>query len=120
MTIYQRLGVFALAVGMSSFGCAVSDDGSDGSDVTETRDRSDSVSDSVGSDNTATAAAELTGGVPTGVRCSNKAWVVDFLDDATQTTVVGTMSCTCFGPQLLAGVVSNTAVLVREHLCDFN
>jgi hypothetical protein len=99
MRIHQVLNVLVLAAAMHSIGCAV-DNGSD--------------------EKTSAEASDLTGGVPTGVRCSNKAWTINFLDDATHTIVVGTMSCTCFGPELLAGVESNFSVLVRERDCDFN
>lgn len=99
MRIHHVLNVLVLVAGLQSIGCAV--DGDRGPE-------------------TSTAASELSGGVPTGVRCSNKAWTINFLDDATHTTVVGTMSCTCFGPELLAGVESNFSVLVSERTCDFN
>jgi hypothetical protein len=99
MRIYQGLNVLVLVAGMHSIGCAVSDDSSA---------------------DTATATSDLSGGTPTGVQCSNKSWTINFLDDATHSVVVGTMSCSCFGPELLAGVESNFNVLVHERVCDFN
>jgi len=98
MRISQLLAVLTLVTGLHATGCAVSDD--------------------TGAD-TSAATSELSGGVPTGVQCSDKQWTINFLDDATHTVVVGTMSCTCFGPELLAGVESNFNVLVRERICDF-
>lgn len=103
MRLNQLLNVLVLAAGIQSIGCAVSDTGDDSSTA-----------------NTSAATAELGGGVGTGVQCSDKAWVINFLDDATHTVVVGTMSCTCWGPELLAGVESNFNVLVHERDCDIN
>ncbi|HEX7837208.1 MAG TPA: hypothetical protein VF469_07075 [Kofleriaceae bacterium] len=56
--------------------------------------------------------------VATGVRCSDKAWRVNFYSDATLTTVVGWMTCTCFGPEDLQGVTSNFTSLVFERDCS--
>jgi hypothetical protein len=58
--------------------------------------------------------------VSTGVRCSDKTWVVNFFSDATLTTKVGTMSCACFQMQQLTGVVSNFPKLAFEITCDLN
>ena len=92
--------VLVLAAGLHSVGCAVSDD----------EDRAA----------TSTVASELGAPVPTGVQCSDKTWTVDFYDDAAHTTLVGRMSCVCFRPELLAGVISSYQVLVHEITCDFN
>lgn len=42
--------------------------------------------------------------VNTGVQCTNKQWKDIFWSDATHTTQVGAMTCTCFGPEMLTGV----------------
>ena len=56
--------------------------------------------------------------VATGVTCSDKTWRVNFWSDASQTTMVGWMTCTCFRPQQLFGTTSNFATLAYEFTCD--
>jgi hypothetical protein len=56
--------------------------------------------------------------VATGVQCSDKAWRVNFWSDASQTTLVGWMTCTCWGPEQLFGVTSNFPTLGFEHQCS--
>jgi hypothetical protein len=56
--------------------------------------------------------------VATGVQCSDKAWRVNFYSDASLTTLVGFMTCTCFGPEQLSGVTSDFATLAFERQCD--
>lgn len=68
--------------------------------------------------NTSSMTSELAGGVPTGVWCSDKTWTVDFYQEAAYIHKVGTMQCICYQQQLLAGVTSNYAKLVREFTCS--
>lgn len=56
--------------------------------------------------------------VSTGVRCSDKAWKVNFYSDASLTTLVGTMSCACFQLEQLTGTTSNFTALVFERQCS--
>ena len=56
--------------------------------------------------------------VATGVQCSDKAWKINFYSDATYTTIVGSMSCTCWGPEILDGLESDFNLLVRERDCS--
>lgn len=56
--------------------------------------------------------------VATGVRCSDKAWRVNFYSDASLTTLVGWMTCTCFGPEMLNGTTSNFDTLAFERDCS--
>lgn len=100
MRITQLLNVLVVAAGLHSIGCA--------------------VDNPAGEDQTSTATSDLDAPMPTGIRCSDKAWIVDFYDDAAHTTLVGQRSCSCFGPELLAGVTSSFGVLEFEVVCDFN
>jgi hypothetical protein len=54
----------------------------------------------------------------TGVQCTNKQWKDIFWSDATFTTQVGTMTCTCFGPEVVTGVTSNFVTLAFEKNCS--
>jgi hypothetical protein len=56
--------------------------------------------------------------VSTGVRCSDKSWKVNFYSDASLTTLVGAMSCTCFAFEQLTGTTSNFSTLVFERQCE--
>jgi hypothetical protein len=56
--------------------------------------------------------------VLTGVQCTNKQWRDIFWSDATHTKQVGTMTCTCFGPEVLTGVESNFVTLAFEMNCS--
>lgn len=56
--------------------------------------------------------------VATGVQCTNKQWRVNFYSNASLTTVVGWMTCPCFGPEDLEGSESNFTSLVFEHNCS--
>ncbi|MEO7733103.1 MAG: hypothetical protein ABIY55_19225 [Kofleriaceae bacterium] len=99
MRLKQLLHVLVLVTGLHSIGCTVDNPSEDNA--------------------TSTATSDLAGGVPTGVRCSDKYWLVDFYSDATHTTLVGQMSCSCYQPELLAGVTSSFSVLEFEDVCDF-
>jgi hypothetical protein len=68
-----------------------------------------------------TVSSFLLGGVPTGVQCTNQAWRVDFYAEAGLVTRLGSLQCSCFQPQLVAGVItSNFTTLVYNRFCDFN
>jgi hypothetical protein len=98
MRVNQLLNMLVLAGGLHAIGCATTDDTTDPKTSSQT--------------------SELGAGVPTGVRCSDEAWVVNFWAEPAQITLVGQMSCSCWGPELLAGVESNYDSLAHERTCS--
>ena len=56
--------------------------------------------------------------VATGVTCSDKAWRVNFWSDASHTTLVGWMTCSCFGPEQQFGSQSEFTTLGFLHDCS--
>jgi hypothetical protein len=50
--------------------------------------------------------------------CAPQSWKVNFYSDASLTTLVGVMSCTCFAFEQLTGTTSNFSTLVFERQCE--
>lgn len=67
---------------------------------------------------TMAGSAEPSTHVSTGVRCSDKDWQITFWSDATYTTPVGYMTCSCWQLEDLEGSTSNYNTLNYEDTCD--
>jgi hypothetical protein len=110
MRIHHRFTVLALAVGMTSIGCMA--------EAPSSNAKTDDPTASQASDLTSAGAPGSRTPSDTVVWCSDKIWEITFWAEPEMIHPVGTMTCSCWAPEVVSGEESPWSSLDFEETCD--